>query len=71
MAQISSSDIICATVSSAGRQLLSIRISGMTSMKAVIEHIMTTLDNCLGLVTLHIRNLTEGWTTRHSIRIFG
>lgn len=69
MTRISSTDIICATASIAGRQLVSLRFSGVSSMTDLIDCIIGTLRDCMGMVTLHIRNLTEGWSARHSVRI--
>ena len=61
-----SSDRIFATIVQRGRVILNLNISGITS----ITDIITTLSGQLkGLVTIILRNYTQGWQSNHCVML--
>lgn len=66
MATFKSSDRIFATIVQRGRVILNLNISGITS----ITDIITTLSGQLkGLVTINLRNYTQGWQSNHCVML--
>lgn len=66
MATIKSSDRIFATIVQRGHVILNLNISGITS----ITDIITTLSGQLkGLVTINLRNYTQGWQSNHCVML--
>lgn len=66
MATFKSSDRIFATIIQRGRVILNLNISGITS----ITDIITTLSGQLkGLVTINLRNYTQGWQSNHCVML--
>lgn len=66
MASFQSSDKIFATITQRGRIILSISISGITSLSDVITTIGTQIK---GLVTINLRNYTQGWQRNHTVML--
>ncbi len=67
MGAINKSDIIFATLLQRGKQIVSIRLSGMTSWDEIINFIRKAVFDCVGLTTLRLRNGSQGWTQQRSI----
>lgn len=67
MGTINRSDIIFATLTQRGATLATIRIEGMSSKADIIRHLRSMVRNCLGIVTLNLRNSTQGWQHRQSL----
>ncbi len=67
MGTIDRSDIIYATLTQRGTTLGTYRIEGMSSKADVIRHLRSMVKNCLGIVTLSLRNSTQGWQHRQSL----
>ena len=66
MVTFKSSDRIFATIVQRGRVILNLNISGITS----ITDIITTLSGQLkGLVTINLRNYTQGWQSNHCVML--
>lgn len=66
MATFKSSDRIFATIVQRGRVILNLNISGITS----ITDIITTLSGQLkGLITINLRNYTQGWQSNHCVML--
>lgn len=62
MKQISKTDRLFLTVMFNGRSLLNVSVSGFTSMKEIIKYLHQTLSDYAGkLLTLQLRNSTQGW----------
>ena len=59
-------DVIFARASVMGRELLNIRICGAESMKELLSAIRRQLGEYIGLISLQIRNLTQGWTQQRT-----
>ncbi|MDE6267878.1 MAG: hypothetical protein K2M04_02225 [Muribaculaceae bacterium] len=66
---LSSSDTLHATVIRAGRTLVSVPISGMSTMADVLRFIASLLHDLSGMVTLRLRNVSQGWTQQRAIMI--
>ncbi len=62
MKTFGSNDIVFARASVMGRELLNVRICGAESMSALISAIRRQLGSYIGMVSLQIRNLTQGWS---------
>ena len=67
MGTINSSDIIFATLTQRGNQVATFRFSGLTSIADIIKQIRTNVRNCIGMVTLQLRNGTQGWSQSRSL----
>lgn len=67
MGIINKSDIIFATLFQRGRQVASIRMSGVASWNDVIAFLSKVVTECKGLTTLRLRNGSQGWTQQRSI----
>lgn len=61
MATINASDILYATIVRQGATLLSLRMSGLTSLSQILAQIRRHLTDAAGLVTLRLRNGSQGW----------
>lgn len=59
-------DVIFARASVMGRELLNIRICGAESMKELLCAIRRQLGEYIGLISLQIRNLTQGWSQQRT-----
>ncbi len=55
-------DILFATVSQRGTTILSLQLSGLTSIKEILKYLRATITDCMGMVTLKLRNGSQGWT---------
>lgn len=69
MATINSSDTIFATVKLRGVTVGSFTLSGMTGFSDVVRHVRHSVGNLAGLVTLQLRNCSQGWS-RNSALLF-
>ncbi len=67
MGIINKSDIIFATLLQRGRQVVSVKLSGMASWSDVINFLRTLVSGCVGMTTLQLRNGSQGWTQQRSI----
>ena len=60
------SDKIFATISQRGRIISNINLSGVTSIRDIISKF---LDQVTGLVTIKLRNYTQGWQRNHIVML--
>lgn len=67
MKTISCTDIIYATVRRRGMTVASLCLSGIHSLKELICRVREALGGAGGLVTLLLRNGSQGWTDRRSL----
>lgn len=67
MAAIGYDDVVYATVTQRGIRLAEMRFSGMTSMEAVIRNMRNLIGSAMGMVTLNVRNMSQGWTQKRSL----
>ena len=67
MASIDINDIIFASVSFHGTTLANIRLSGVTTFRDILAVIRREIGTLTGLLTISLRNMTQGWTGRHSV----
>lgn len=67
MANISSSDILCATASYHGRTIASFTSSG--SLTDVLSAVRAAVGSVVGLVELSVLNTSRGWRERRSLFI--
>lgn len=68
MKTINSDDVIFATVTQRGNTLYSGRMSGMSSMAEVMSSLRGALSGAMGMLTLTLRNGTQGWSRRTSFK---
>lgn len=69
MATISLTDIIFATVTLRGRVLAQIRINGVSSYSEILSRVLGKLKGLRGLITVDLRNSSQGWTARRSLMV--
>ena len=67
MKTISCTDIIYATVRRGGMTIASLCLSGINSLQELLSRVRTALGCSGGLVTLLLRNGSQGWTDRRSL----
>lgn len=64
---IGKNDTIRATILRHGMTIANLSISGVNSLSAAINKILSSLGRTPGLITIVLRNTTQGWTQRHSV----
>jgi hypothetical protein len=64
---INTDDILFATVISHGSTIASLRFSGASSYNDVVKHVKNSLNNTLGLITINLRNRSQGWTRSSAV----
>ncbi len=69
MKTFSINDVIFARVTMMGHELLNLRLSGIASMSALLHRIRQELGSCLGMISLNIRNLSQGWSQTCAYRV--
>lgn len=69
MAKIAVTDLIFATVSYAGRTLLDVQFTGISSAAELIALIRRSLAGFRGYVSLRLRNGSQGWSRRSGLRL--
>lgn len=52
-----------------GHELVNARYSDIPSMEALLRRIKSEMGAAFGLVTITIRNLTQGWTQQRAYRV--
>ncbi|MCM1519610.1 MAG: hypothetical protein NC098_02365 [Lachnoclostridium sp.] len=62
MKTIRTTDTLFATIIHRGVTIISARISGVASISDIIKTLRQSIGQIAGLVTLRLRNATEGWT---------
>ncbi|MCM1075893.1 MAG: hypothetical protein NC411_00860 [Bacteroides sp.] len=67
MTAINRTDILHVTALSSGVTLISTSMSGAASIGDVFRLVKSQADYAKGVVTLRIRNSTQGWTQQHTI----
>lgn len=69
MATISSTDTIFATVKQRGSMIANLRLSGVESMAHVMREVRSHLGTVSGLLTIDLRNQSQGWMSRQSVML--
>lgn len=69
MATINPTDLLYATVSGAGVSTISSQLMGMTSIADVFKSIRALASGISGLVTLKLRNRSQGWQQQFSLML--
>ncbi len=67
MTAINISDLLYVTALSGGVTLLSTSLRGVSSVSDVFRHIKNQIVPLKGLITLRIRNSTQGWAQQHTL----
>ncbi len=62
MGKISFNDIIFATATIRGEVAACLRLSGLGSISDVIKAIKGEIGSTNGLLTINLRNMTQGWS---------
>lgn len=67
MKKISLSDKLFVTVTDHGMRLLTLTLSGFSSLKELMQHLNKMLHQYRGkLLTLELRNSTKGWSSENT-----
>ena len=64
---ITLNDIIFATATVRGAVAANLRLSGLRSMTEVINAIRHEIGSFTGIITISLRNMTQGWTQQKSL----
>lgn len=70
MATINPTDVIFATLTQRGSEIANVKLSGITSVTAILKLLLpTVVKGCVGVVTFTLRNSTQGWSQRRILLI--
>ena len=69
MAEINYNDVIYATLTRCGNVIASVKMRGMTSFESILRQIRKIVVESVGLVTLQIRNYSQGWSQNKTLVI--
>lgn len=67
MANVNYNDEIFATLIQQGKVIASVKVSGVDSIELLIKQIRTLASKCVGLVSVKIRNFSQGWSLCRNI----
>lgn len=67
MKTIDKTDTIFATVTARGTTFVSLRLSGITSMNEVVSSLREAIGTTAGLMTMTVRNGSQGWVDRRNM----
>lgn len=67
MASIHRTDLIQVTAQSCGIVLLSLTMSGASTLTDVFRQVRESAPKDAGIVTVRLRNRTQGWTQQHNL----
>lgn len=67
MKKISIHDVIFATATIRGNIAVNIRLCGISSIADIIKVIKQEIGHVGGLLTISLRNMTQGWTQSRSV----
>lgn len=67
MATIQSTDILFATLIQRGRTIASVRLSGITTFSEIIRYLRKVANGAVGMMTVSLRNGTQGWNHQRNI----
>lgn len=66
---ISNQDNLNATILRQGMTVANLTLSGVNSFSGAIRKILDSLGRTSGLITIILRNTTQGWTRRHAVSL--
>ena len=66
-ASLHPTDVLQITIQQCGRTIDTLTLSGITTLGDVFRHIRSVASALSGLVTVILRNRTQGWITHHNI----
>lgn len=69
MATINLHDEIYATLTQRGIVVAKVKLQGIKSLTDVLLTLRSLATNCVGLVTLKVRNYTQGWSQCKNIKL--
>lgn len=61
MATIDLHDEVFATLTQRGKVIATMKLSGVTSIAMILHRLRQLASKCVGLVTLNVRNSSQGW----------
>ena len=71
MATINRTDRLFITILHGGNNLYTTEIRGLSTMNEIYREVKNQTKIETGIVTLHLRNSTQGWTQQHNIVLKG
>lgn len=66
-ASLHPTDVLQITIQQCGRTIDTLTLSGLATLGDVFRHIRSVASAISGLVTVTLRNRTQGWITHHNI----
>ena len=60
-------DLLQVSLRSPGKVVSSFTLTGITSLNEVFCRVNGNSNTMAGIVTIHVRNRTQGWTSTHNI----
>lgn len=67
MERINQTDRLFVTISQGGINICSIETSGISTLSEVYKKVKSQANIDAGVVTLRLRNSTQGWTQQHNL----
>lgn len=71
MSSINRTDRLYITATSGGATIMSSCVSGMASIGEVYKLVKTSAAKAKGVITLCLRNSTQGWSQQHTLVLSG
>lgn len=65
--QFNENDNLCCRLLTIGRELLELRLTGIKSLADIYRIVRSRLEGVRGIITLNVRNVTQGWTGHYSL----
>ena len=66
---INYTDTLYLTVMTGRKTLATLCVSGVSSLNEVYRHVLETAQGHKGVMTLYLRNSTQGWVQQHTMVI--
>ena len=60
-------DVVYATIIYRGVVVSMLKLTGMNSVSMILQTVKTEAKQCIGMVTLKLRNYSKGWTQNRQI----
>lgn len=69
MTTISLQDEIYATLTQRGIEVAKIKTQGIKSISELLMKLRALASNCVGMVTLKVRNYSQGWSQCRNVKL--
>ncbi len=68
---IHTGDLVFASLVQGGREIASLRFTGVGSIADIVAYLRRTMTGCIGPVVMKLRNFNQGWSVQHTLMLQG